>query len=306
MLFHRQKVYLSSYEKKVDIISITDSQNFLHSKKLVSALVDMSNIQSDDTVLEIGPGKGIITEALSHKGCKVIAVEYDKSLAALLMEKFSGNPDITILKQDILKFDLHNKSDYKVFSNIPFNITTGILSKLLDDSRVLDVYLIMQYEAFMRFAGAPFGEESYRALLYKPFIKSELLYKFSPTDFHPSPNVRIVFAHFSRIPKNDVNKKEYQDFISFLFQEKGQIFIDKLKRIFTYEQIKRICRATHIDKNQLISEVSLDQISYVYQIYQTIVPPDKKGLVSGAKQKKNQFNNHLSKRHRNSSTKNKW
>jgi len=104
------------------------SQNFLKSKNLVVKILELSSIGPQDLVLEIGPGKGIITEELARRAREVVAIEKDKGLFLFLKEKFKNNPKIKILNIDFLKFQLP-KFPYKIFSNIPFFITGEIIKK---------------------------------------------------------------------------------------------------------------------------------------------------------------------------------
>lgn len=84
--------------------NIKDTQNFLHSKELVKHLIDICNVKSDDVVIEIGPGKGIITNELVQTANKVIAVEFDEELYERLRNKFQGNNKVDIIYGDILNF----------------------------------------------------------------------------------------------------------------------------------------------------------------------------------------------------------
>jgi 23S rRNA (adenine-N6)-dimethyltransferase len=122
---------------------LSHSQNFLRDPKLVEKLVQNSSLKND-VVIEIGSGKGIITDMLSKHSKRVLAVEADKNLHAELGEKFASFPNVEIYQQNFLEFPLP-KYEYKVFSNIPFNITADIVRKLFDsENSPVDSYLIMQ------------------------------------------------------------------------------------------------------------------------------------------------------------------
>ena len=82
--------------------NIKDTQNFLHSKELVRHLIGICNIKLDDVVIEIGPGKGIITNELAHKARKVVAIEFDEELYEKLKNKFQSNNKVDIIYGDIL------------------------------------------------------------------------------------------------------------------------------------------------------------------------------------------------------------
>ena len=131
--------------------NIKDTQNFLHSKELVRHLIGICNIKLDDVVIEIGPGKGIITNELAHKARKVVAIEFDEELYEKLKNKFQSNNKVDIIYGDILNYTPRIPS-YCVFSNIPFNITSEILNKFLSDKKNEKMFLIMQYEPFRPFA----------------------------------------------------------------------------------------------------------------------------------------------------------
>ena len=108
-------------------MGIEHSQNYLHSKQLVATLLSKSNICNDDIIIEIGPGKGIITIELAKKSKKVIAIEFDAKLAKTLSERYKESKKVQIIEMDFLKYKISVKEPYKVCANIPFNITADIM-----------------------------------------------------------------------------------------------------------------------------------------------------------------------------------
>jgi len=104
---------------------ISHSQNFLKDLEFVKGLVDKTDIGSDDFVVEIGPGKGIITEVLASRVRCVKAVEVDEVLFTKLQDKLKNYKNVEIIKADFLKWR-HPSTPYKVFSNIPFNLAVGM------------------------------------------------------------------------------------------------------------------------------------------------------------------------------------
>ncbi len=109
--------------------SILYSQNFLKSPSLVDQLLNKSDIRANDTVYEIGPGKGIITERLAQRCRQVIAIEKDSELMDTLRSRFTSTTNIRIHSGDFLEYRLPNNS-YKIFANIPFNITSAVVTHL--------------------------------------------------------------------------------------------------------------------------------------------------------------------------------
>ncbi len=108
------------------------SQNFLTSRRILMRLLQRTTINQQDDVIEIGPGKGHITSLLIEKSRHVTAVEFDEYLYCKLYDKFNGIDKLTLIHKDFLQFRLPERSDYKVFANIPFSITTQILRKLTE------------------------------------------------------------------------------------------------------------------------------------------------------------------------------
>ena len=202
---------------------------------------------------------------------------------------------------DFLKYKISVKEPYKVCANIPFNITADIMKKVFeDDNPPEDIYFIMQYEAFLRYSGQPFYNESLRSLLYKPWFSAELIYEFKPSDFYPVPNARICFAHFQRKTSADVEDAiDYRNFLSYIFLASGNTFKDKTKKLFTYEQQKRICKFLKIKLESTLTEISYDGWLYLYDVFLKFVSNEKKAIILNAEQAMKNNQNKIQKKHRN-------
>ena len=123
---------------------IAYSQNFLKSKALVSGLIEKSLITKNDVVYEIGAGQGIITEKLLKAAKKVIAFEIDENLFNKLLTRFKNETKLELKKGDFQKYPLPT-NPYKVFSNIPFNITSAVINRLTQTNNPpQDSFLIIQ------------------------------------------------------------------------------------------------------------------------------------------------------------------
>ena len=112
------------------------AQNFLTKSHLAASLLDESSICSEDIVYEIGPGAGKITKELQKRTKKVIAIEKDRNLYVALTKKFALHNNVILHNTDFLEFKV-TESKYKVFANIPFNITSAIMRKLLYGKTVI-------------------------------------------------------------------------------------------------------------------------------------------------------------------------
>ena len=267
----------------------------------MSELLSKSNITSEDTVIEIGPGKGIITEELSKKCAQVIAIEYDKELAHLLQESFANKLNVKIIEHDFLKYKLPNDGVYKICANIPFNLTADIMKKVLEfENSPTDIYFIMQYEAFLKYAGKPYYCESLRSLLYKPWYTAELIHEFQPSDFHPVPNARICFVHFQKKSTPDITESiDYKNFLSYVFSASGNSFKEKTKKLFSYEQQKRICKQIKISMDSSVTDITYEGWLNLYDVFSKFVSSEKKELVKGSEKTLKDSQKKLHKIHRN-------
>lgn len=194
---------------------LSNSQNFITNRKLINKIINLSNINKEDTVIEIGTGKGHLTEGLCQKADFVCSIELDQKLYENTLTKLSHFSNLSLVHGDFLKYSLPAKGNYKVFSNIPYFITTQIIEKLTGAANPpSDIWLIMEKGAAKRFMGKP--RETEKSLLLKVNWEMELLFHFRKEDFHPMPSVDSVLVHFSKKATPDLNKKEYYEFKKFV------------------------------------------------------------------------------------------
>lgn len=215
------------------------SQNFLRDFNLVRSLISKSSISKNDTILEIGAGKGIITTELLNRAGKVIAYELDKQLLDALTQKFQGNQLLQLEFKDFLGVNLPN-FPYKIFSNIPFNITSAIIKKLtLEDNPPEDAYLIVQKEAAMRFMGKPLDiKNSQLSVILHPWFEFRSMYEFKPDDFSPRPNVTIILLEIKKRNEpliDSKNKDKYEDFITYTFSQPKPNITEGLSKVMRIE-----------------------------------------------------------------------
>ena len=284
-------------------MNITNSQNFLYDIKLVEEIVGKANFKQNLDILEIGAGKGIITKELAKIG-NVLALELDTNLYNNLI-KNNTNKNIEFVNENIL--DHKFNKDYNVFSNIPFNITTDILTKLLKDNHIFDIYLIMQYEPFLRFSENKEIYLTYKYLLFKPFYDMNLVHKFKETDFKPTPKARIILASFLRKTKPDIEFKDidlYLDFISYLFSKKSKLLLEKIDKLFSDKQKEIIKKTLKIEDDYLFTSLSYENIIYLFNTFNKYASDRSKKIVENFfKQKEEEKDNNP---HKNFSNKNKW
>lgn len=241
------------------------SQVFLHSPELVNQLTGKSSIDPKDTVLEIGPGKGIVTGSLVEKAGKVIAVERDPVLYSQLKQQFSARKNIDLICADFLSYKLPN-GPYKVFANIPFSIEGKIIRKLIDAQNPPgDCYLIMREELAKRLAGI--YKNGLFAVMHKPWFDFEIFHHFKQRDFTPGPKVETVMLRFTKkiyplLPETE--KPQFQKFVTNIFGG-GRRMRQNLRREFSSSQINILARKLRLNLNAKPSHLSISQWISLYR-----------------------------------------
>jgi 23S rRNA (adenine-N6)-dimethyltransferase len=221
------------------------SQNFFRSSVLVDRLLDASDIRSTDLVLDLGAGSGVIAACLARRGCQVVAVEQDACLAERLRLRFAEVPNVRVRHADILRMYLPNRP-YKVFSNIPFDATSAIVSRLTHaaleaEAEAEDLYLVVQREAAERFIGAPWT--TLQAVLLFPWFEASIVHTFRRTDFTPVPRVDVVMLRLrKRGPPllTSIDAQLYRDFVICLFSG------NSLRLLVGKRRAERLTRAVDI------------------------------------------------------------
>ena len=260
---------------------ISLAQNFLKNPGLVRRLVETSAIGPADTVYEIGPGKGIITAELARTAKKVIAVEKDATLVRKLRERFQGIENVEIIEKDFLRFSIA-KPDYKIFANIPYNITGNIVRKILyAPPAPSEAYLILQKEAARKFSGSP--HETLFSVLAKPFYEFRIVRELKRTDFEPVPNVDSVLLHIKRRARQLLQREDealYRDFVSYGFCRWKNNLRLAFKNVFTYKQWKRLARDLNFSLNATPTGLNFEQWFGLFQGFKNLTGQSKKMTVS--------------------------
>ncbi len=179
-------------------------QNFLTDKKIVNKIIQAAKLNKNDSVLEIGPGKGILTEALAGRAGRVIAIEIDKALVAMLQKKFRNQKNIHVAEGDILKLNIQKLfphpalsrrerglggKGYKIIANIPYYITSPIIRLFLENEMPpQEMILMVQKEVAERIISGP-GDMSMLSVSVRYYADAEILFPVPKTAFDPVPEV---------------------------------------------------------------------------------------------------------------------
>ena len=196
------KLYETSYIKDIRNrygfrFSKSLGQNFLTDKSIIDEIIEGADIGPEDTVVEIGPGIGVITREAARRAKRVIAVEIDKNLIPILDETLAGLDNVKVINEDILKLDTkqlvsgEKPENVKIMGNLPYYITTPIIMKLLEEGvKAESITIMMQKEVADRIKALP-GTKAYGALsvAVQYYCTAEKILEVPRSAFIPQPNV---------------------------------------------------------------------------------------------------------------------
>lgn len=167
-------------------------QHFLDDKRILGRIVEALELTESELVVEIGPGRGSLTRLLLERAARVVAIEYDRALAALLRERYAADPRLTIVERDVLDVNLGEVAGgpYVLVGNVPYYITTPIVFKGLTRPRPDRAVYLVQREVAERIVAVP-GSSEYGALSVnvQALARAEILFRVPAGAFRPPPKV---------------------------------------------------------------------------------------------------------------------
>lgn len=251
-------------------------QNFLVNPDAALRIVEALGDISHQTIVEIGPGQGAMTQHLATRAGRLVAVELDPDLAADLRASFADKPSVEILQQDILQLDLASliqkpNETLMVIGNLPYYITSDILLRLFDQAEVLSrVVLMVQREVADRVAANPgsrdYGLLSTTAQLYARIDK---LFTLPPDAFSPPPDVYSTVFRMSMAPRFAELEVEASEFIPMLrqcFAQKRKMLANNLKAVgYDQASILRAFAASQIDPQSRAEALPLEALARLHR-----------------------------------------
>ena len=178
-------------------------QNFLRDESVIEAIARAIAPAESDHVVEIGPGEGALTQALIGSGCRLDAVELDRDLRTRLLAAFSTYPSFTLHSADALNFDFASLTTHdtplRVVGNLPYNISTPLIFKLLEQAKVIaDMHFMLQLEVVERLAASPGNKDWGRLGVMAQFqCEVEQLFEVPPEAFYPPPKVQSAVVRLT-------------------------------------------------------------------------------------------------------------
>lgn len=242
-------------------------QHFLTDPGILARIAGAIGIAPGDTVLEIGPGRGGLTEALLGRvgaGGRVVAVEIDRDLSAALRLRYAQQANLTLVEGDVLDVNLaeHVQPPFLLAGNIPYNITTPIIFKALDHPRASRMVFLVQREVAERLAASA-GERAYGALSanVQAVARVEVLFRVAAGAFSPPPKVQSAVVRITPSETPVVAVEEEQPFralVQSLFSFRRKQMIRALREATSLDAIAaaRVLDAAHVratDRPEVLS-----------------------------------------------------
>ena len=261
-------------------------QHFLADHSAAGKIVEALGDVSQGTVLEVGPGRGIITSLLAPRTRRVIAIELDRVLAAQLRMKFALRPNVEIIEGDILAIDFSTLFgpkpgstrpgiDFKpepvrVVGNLPYYITSDILLRLFAHRQYFETIVIMlQREVAERIAAAPgtsdYGLLSATAQLY---ARVDNLFTLPPGAFSPPPKVHSTVVRLTLAPRIESLRVPEEEFISFLklsFGQKRKTLWNNLKSQYAPDVLRSALEKTAVKPTVRAEALSLEKSAALFR-----------------------------------------
>jgi 16S rRNA (adenine1518-N6/adenine1519-N6)-dimethyltransferase len=244
-------------------------QSFLEDMNIIRRIVVLAEPAGNETVVEIGAGLGFMTEELAKKACRVIAIEVDPRLAAVLRERFVGQDRVKVVQTDVLKYDFSSAcpgEKIKVVGNIPYHISSPILFRLLDFRRSISAMLLMFQKELADRIAAPPGTKNYGipSVMVARYTRAKCEMTVPPTCFYPVPDVvssvlRIVVRQERALPDDEAL---FAKIVRAAFARRRKTLWNNLRQSgLPDEMVDMVFARSGIDRTRRAETLSVEEFS---------------------------------------------
>ena len=250
-------------------------QNFLIAGWVPQNIADAAELDEDCAVLEIGPGIGPLTQQLARRARKVVAVELDPALLPILNETLSNHTNVEIIHSDVMRSDLpaivaakFSGLIPKVCANLPYNITTPVLTKLLDAGCFRSITVMIQREVARRICAAPGDSDCGAFSLFCQYHAScEFLFEVPPDCFLPAPKVTSAVVRLTPHATPPVNGDVAAIFsvVKAAFAQRRKTLLNALSSVygnrFSKDALRQVIMNCGLSENVRGEQLGLEQFS---------------------------------------------
>ncbi len=240
-------------------------QNFLFDEVALQTIIQ--DLTSEDTVLEIGPGLGTLTQMMAEKAKKVIAVEVDQNMVEILEDRFKLYENVEIIHEDVLKLDIDKIApNCKVIANLPYYITTPIVTALLK-TNIQDITILIQKEVADRLCAKP-GEKDAGAITYFVNYYADASIKgiVAKECFIPNPKVESAIVNLKKLDKPRVEVKDETLLFKLInenFTKRRKTIMNSLSNCVEKERLAEILKELDISEQARGENLTLEQFAQI-------------------------------------------
>jgi 16S rRNA (adenine1518-N6/adenine1519-N6)-dimethyltransferase len=238
-------------------------QHFLKRHSILKRIADAACAPSCQRVIEIGAGRGALTEYLLERAAQVVAIELDERLAAHLRARFTGEPRLTIIEADVLETDLLAWKPATITGNLPYYITSPVIEKVLRLGEVIEraVFLVQKEVALRLTAQSGSRDYGYLSVQTQIFADARMLFTVSPDAFQPPPDVDSAVVLL--VPRSGLNLDAVEPFLRFAgacFRQRRKTLRNNLLALYSREVLDSLPEA-----GMRAEQLSIDRLQELYR-----------------------------------------
>ncbi len=246
-------------------------QYFLSDPSIVKRIIDAAHLNDKDTVVEIGPGPGVMTGMLAKRVKRVIAIEIDEDILKKAMDSLSGRSNIEFVLSDALIYDYDSiGTPFKVVANIPYYITTPLIFRLLDSKDILSMTLTLQKEVARRIVASPNNKDyGVLSIACQFYTAPSLCLTIPKGAFRPVPKVDSAAVYFEVLkkPSVDVPSKEmFFRIVRTAFSQRRKMLLNSLKALGLGQRLREVLDNAGIDPSRRPETLSLDEFAVIARL----------------------------------------
>lgn len=246
-------------------------QNFLIDDSVLNDIVKGADVNSEDLVIEIGPGVGTLTAQLLNKAKRVVSIELDSDLIPILQQELGDHPNFSLIHKDALKVDFNevigDEKSVKLVANLPYYVTTPIIVNLLKEGyNFKSLTIMIQKEVAERIDAEPNCKEyGSLSLLVQYYCNTEIIRKVAPSSFMPRPKVESIVIRLDRSEEPKVKVKDEKlmfEIIRSSFNMRRKTLWNGVKNIgIDKEDLKKAFEEAEIDPKRRGETLSLEEFA---------------------------------------------
>ena len=255
-------------------------QNFLVDSRVRTKIVDAANISPDDTIVEIGPGRGFLTKALAERAGRVVAVELDDGLVPRLRETFAASHNVEIVHGDARTIDIGSlvgaAREYKVVANLPYYAATPIVRRFLESSHKPRTLVVMVQREVGQEMTAPPGKMGILSVATQVYGKPHIVTSVPPKAFRPSPNVTSAVVRIDTYSEPAVAFDNAESFFTLVragFSARRKQLHNSLRNGLDVEPdaVLRMLDRAGIPPSRRAQTLSIDEWGRLYHEYASLL-----------------------------------